>query len=57
MNTFLVCITSENAEGRICIDTMEQPNMIGVSRILLTFKPKRGYIPVKWDVERIDKLV
>lgn len=57
MNTFLVCITSENGDGRICIDTVEQMDMVGVSRVLLTFKPKRGYEVMRWEIERIDKLI
>jgi hypothetical protein len=52
-----VTITSINNSGKLEQNYIETDNLLGATRIMLTFKPKRGYRVVEHRVEEVGVLV
>ena len=57
MNRYAVSIKTVNPKGKIVHDFFETDNMINATRILLTFKPKRGYLLIQANVDVFNPLV
>lgn len=52
-----VVITSVNKEGKTDIAVCKTDNVMGAIRVMNTFKPKRGYVPVRYVVEEVEELL
>jgi len=52
-----VTITSMNNDGKIDQRYIETESLLGATRIMLTFKPKRGYRVVQHRVEEVGVLL
>lgn len=52
-----VVITSVNKAGKTDIAVCKTNSILGATRVMITFKPKRGYWPVKYVVEEVEELL
>jgi hypothetical protein len=52
-----VTITSINNSGKLEQNYIETDNLLGATRIMLTFKPKRGYRVIEHRIEEVGVLV
>lgn len=55
--TWVVTIYSSNKDEKIDIQTEEAESLYDAVRLVLRFKPKRGYSIFKYDIERCFRLV
>lgn len=52
MEKYILTITCFNTKGQQYKEHIECDDMVGVSRAMITFDPKRGYEAVRWTVEK-----
>ena len=52
MEQLIVTVTSFSNAGKQSVHKETCGDMVDVSRFLLTFKPKRGYDPVTYRIEK-----
>jgi hypothetical protein len=52
-----VTITSVNDAGKIDQHYIETDSLLGASRVMLTFKAKRGYRAVEFQVQEVGVLL
>lgn len=57
MNRYFVRIISENEEGKVIENEFEAETVFGATRIIHTFKPKRGYNAFDWNITKVEVLV
>jgi hypothetical protein len=57
MIKYCVRIASENESGKVIENEFEAESVFGATRIIHTFKPKRGYTPFHWQVEKVEVLM
>lgn len=53
MSTFRVLILLENSKGKVYEEMHIFDTVVDVTRMMITYKPKRGSIVVKWEIETI----
>jgi hypothetical protein len=47
-----------NENGRLkVLELKDQNNIVDVSRLMITFKPMRGYVVRRWEIEKVEGLV
>lgn len=49
---YLVTIHSENAKGKMCVDHIEETDLVSATRCVLTYK-KRNYKPFSYMIEKV----
>ena len=52
-----VTITSRNNAGKVDLNYIETDSLVGATRIMLTFKPKRGYRVNDYRIEEVGVLI
>ncbi len=52
---YLVTIYSENAKGKMCVDHIEETDLVSATRCVLTYK-KRNYKPFSYMIEKVPVL-
>jgi hypothetical protein len=57
MKKYTITIISSNAKQKILEEVFYEDNMIGVTRCLLGYKPKRGYEFVTSHIDLVEVLV
>jgi hypothetical protein len=57
MIKYCVRIASENESGKVIENEFESESVFGATRIIHTFKPKRGYVAFHWQVEKVEVLM
>jgi hypothetical protein len=57
MKKYIITIITANAKQKILEELFYEENMIGVTRCLLGYKPKRGYEFVTCHIDYVEVLV
>lgn len=57
MIKYCVRIASENEDGKVIENEFEAETVFSATRIIHTFKPKRGYEAFHWQVEKVEVLL
>lgn len=57
MIKYCVTVVSENEIGKTVENQFEAETVFGATRIIHTFKPKRGYVPFYWSIDKVEVLV
>jgi len=53
VSTFRVVILLENKNGKATEEMHILDSIIDVTRMMITYRPKRGSVVVKWEIETI----
>jgi hypothetical protein len=54
---YCVRIASENESGKVIENEFETETVFGATRIIHTFKPKRGYVAFDWNITKVEVLL
>jgi hypothetical protein len=57
MIKYCVRIASENESGKVIENEFEAESVFGATRIIHTFKPKRGYVAFHWSIDKVEVLM
>jgi hypothetical protein len=57
MIKYCVRIASENESGKVIENEFEAETVFGATRIIHTFKPKRGYSTFHWSIDKVEVLM
>lgn len=52
MERYLVTIHCFNNEGKQSVEHIPADDLVGATRVIITYKPKRGFDPVKFTMEK-----
>lgn len=57
LGKYVLAITSANEENKVYQERFDFYDVISLTRCILTYKPKNGYMPVNYNVDVVDTLV